>query len=82
MCKMYRCARCRKRPEELPEYIAAAAEYYPGCTPTEYVMAEEGTLDPQTGLFLCDKCYTVLGSPTNGLAGIHAVEDEPFWEKN
>lgn len=55
------CAGCEKPPAELGEYVAHATEE--GISPEEYVWREEGTLNPETGLFLCDICYVAKGSP-------------------
>lgn len=33
-------------------------------TDDEYVMAEEGTYDPDSGFFLCDDCYIRMGQPS------------------
>lgn len=58
-----RCARCRKVPLELKADYAAYLS--PGQTPEDFVWAEEGTLDRETGLFLCDSCYVKVGMPSS-----------------
>lgn len=55
------CFRCKKRPDEISEYIAAA--YDNEMTPDEYVLAEEGTLNAD-GYFVCTACYIAIGMPT------------------
>jgi hypothetical protein len=57
-----RCNGCKKEPEELPEYVLHAQ--YEGMTPTEYVIEEEGTYNPENGHFLCTACYMKAGSPS------------------
>lgn len=57
------CLNCRKLPEQLPEYVDAALDA--GVTPDEYVWAEEGTLNPVNGHFLCTPCYIAAGLPTS-----------------
>jgi hypothetical protein len=61
-----RCVRCGRPPEEIAEYVVAAEEetdYGHPTTPSEYVIAEEGTLNHETGLFACTACYIALGGP-------------------
>lgn len=36
----------------------------PTYTPDDYVRDEEGTLDPDSGFFLCTTCYLKMGSPS------------------
>lgn len=55
------CAGCKKRPDELFEYVSMAQEV--GMSAEQYVVAEEGTLDQATGLFLCTPCYIRHGQP-------------------
>ena len=61
------CAVCRKTPEQLPEYVQAAAEDHapdePALTPTEYVIEEEGTYNPIERAFYCTDCYIKIGQP-------------------
>lgn len=62
------CRGCNKTPGELAEYVSAASpDSYggEGTTPDDYVREEEGTLDPETGLFLCTECYISAGMPLN-----------------
>ncbi len=56
------CAGCAKKPAELPEYSRPAAEEL--ITPDEYVRREEGTLNRESGRFLCTRCYLEAGAPT------------------
>jgi len=57
------CIGCGRVPDEINEYI------YQGkvneCTPTEFVMEEEGTFNPTNGHFACDECYMAMGSPSS-----------------
>lgn len=55
------CIGCERPPGEILEYIDAAQEA--GMTPAEYVWAEEGTLNPANGHFLCTSCYILAGMP-------------------
>lgn len=55
------CRECRKRPSEIEEYIEAAEDFR--LTPDEYVMQEEGTYNPGSGLFWCTDCYSKIGMP-------------------
>lgn len=57
------CTGCNKRPEELDEYIEAAADAE--MSPTAYVRAEEGTYNPENGHFLCTDCYVKAGMPSS-----------------
>lgn len=45
------CVDCGKAPDEITEYVEAAKEA--GITPDRYVREEEGTYNPENGLFLC-----------------------------
>jgi hypothetical protein len=58
------CIGCNKVPDELSEYVDAAEGE---CSPSEYVMKEEGTYNPENGHFLCTECYITAGMPS--LAG-------------
>lgn len=58
-----RCIGCRKEPHEIPEYIELADEH--GCTPAQFVSAEEGTLNPENGHFACTECYIGMGMPSS-----------------
>ena len=55
------CVGCDRVPEEIGEYIVAGEES--GMTPTEYVLQEEGTLNPVNHHFLCTDCYIEQGMP-------------------
>lgn len=57
------CARCRKAPNELPEYTEPAAEE--GITADQYVREEEGTFNSDNGHFLCTPCYAAIGMPSS-----------------
>lgn len=65
------CQGCGKLPEELDEYIvAAASELEEGNWVTddevrEYVRREEGTFNPTNSHFLCTSCYINAGMPTS-----------------
>jgi hypothetical protein len=56
-----KCKSCGKKPEELDEYVQPAEEL--GITPERYVVTEEGTYNPETGLFFCTPCYVKAGMP-------------------
>lgn len=34
-------------------------------TRSEYIMNNDGTYDPATGFFACDRCYIMLGQPSS-----------------
>ena len=55
-----RCQDCRRFPREIDTYQAQDDS-----TPDDYVWKNEGTLNRQTGLFLCDDCYIKAGMPTS-----------------
>ena len=55
------CVGCKKKPEELREYIEMEKE--DGLTPSENVIANEGTYNRSTGHFYCTDCYIRLGMP-------------------
>ena len=62
------CAGCRRQPAEISSYTMMledpdAIEEYG--TVEEYVWREEGTLNRQTGRFLCDECYIKAGMPSS-----------------
>ena len=57
------CFRCGKRPEELPEYVEAAAQTSWGVD--DYVRIEEGTYNPANSHFACTDCYVAIGMPSN-----------------
>lgn len=56
------CRGCNKKPSELEEYTEP--EVLDGMTPDEYVRAEEGTYNRETGGFLCTNCYVAAGMPS------------------
>ncbi len=62
--KVITCKGCGKTPEELIEYEFQAEEE--GCTPTEWVMQNEGTYQFPSFKgkhFYCTKCYVAAGMP-------------------
>jgi hypothetical protein len=56
-----RCNGCGRHPNEIEEYIAAAAD--DDTTPAEFVLQEEGTLNPENHHFWCTECYVRAGCP-------------------
>jgi hypothetical protein len=56
------CFGCGKRPEEIREFIRAGEEA--DLTPTEYVLAQEGTLNRRNGHFMCTECWVRSGKPS------------------
>ncbi len=56
------CIGCNKKPEEIEEYVEAAAEEE--MTPDDYVAQEEGTYNRHNGHFLCTHCYIKAGQPS------------------
>ena len=61
------CHYCKKHPAEIDEYIEAAE--VEEITPDDYVRAEEGTYNPETGNFACTACYIDIGMPANPWPG-------------
>lgn len=62
------CNGCGKSPSEIDEYVSAANERHSGVadmTPDEYVWQEEGTLNRESGHFLCTDCYVKAGMPSS-----------------
>ena len=57
------CIGCGGKPYEFNEYVDIAESE--GITPDEYVWREEGTLNPDNGHFLCDRCYIMAGMPSS-----------------
>lgn len=55
------CIGCKKHPDQIPEYLAIAAEE--GMTPDSFVRSEEGTYNPENGHFMCTDCYCNAGCP-------------------
>ena len=58
-----RCAGCAKRPDELTCYTVYLQDSV-FVSADDYVWSEEGTLNFDTGLFLCDGCYIAAGQPS------------------
>lgn len=56
------CQGCNRTPDQIMEFKIAARQA--ACTPTEYVLAEEGTLNPENLHFLCTDCYIKAGQPS------------------
>lgn len=56
------CAMCGKTPEEIEEYKLFGEMN--DMSPDEYVWSEEGTLNRDTGQFVCTDDYFKLGMPT------------------
>ena len=54
------CYRCRRRPDQIPEYIHNPEHQ----DPFAYVWAEEGTLNMFNGHFCCTECYISVGQPS------------------
>lgn len=61
------CIGCRRRADEIPEYIAEARMY--GASPDTFVRLNEGTYNKQNGHFLCTDCYLKAGSPVGENGG-------------
>ncbi len=59
-----KCFRCKKRPDEIDEYLPGRAwdegEFE---SPSDYVQNEEGTFNPENGHFACTACYIAIGMP-------------------
>ncbi len=65
-----RCARCGNRPEDDEMYKYMAESENPSVQPTveqirDYVYYNEGTLNHETGAYLCDECYIKAGMPSS-----------------
>ena len=56
------CIGCNRIPSEIEEYIECGQAE--NMTPDQYVLQEEGTLNPENGHFLCTECYIKAGQPT------------------
>jgi hypothetical protein len=54
------CPMCARTPDQI-DYSGFKD---PSQSNDEYVLAEEGTLDPISGFFLCDECYIKAGQPS------------------
>lgn len=63
--KQITCIHCKKRPEEINEYIEAAK--VEEMTPTQYVIENEGTYNAfLKNQFYCSSCYIEVGMPIRG----------------
>ncbi|WP_346890711.1 hypothetical protein [Clostridium sp. UBA3887] len=62
MQKEIKCKVCGRHPSKINEYIGMVAdgEYQ---TEEEAVIHNEGTYNPETGLFYCTECYFKDGMP-------------------
>jgi hypothetical protein len=58
---IYKCKICKKKPNELGEYVECAKDWE--LTPDEYVRQQEGTFNKETGQFYCTECYYDVGMP-------------------
>ena len=56
------CIGCDKHPNQIDEYVEAAAEE--DMTPDDYVRAEDRTFNKRNGHFLCAECYIADGEPS------------------
>lgn len=65
------CNGCKKSPDKISEYIEFAK--IENCTPQEFVLQNEGTLNSITGQFLCTKCYLKKGEPL-GITGAECFD--------
>jgi hypothetical protein len=61
------CIGCGRTPEQIEEYVDLARTDH--MTPTEWVLAEEGTLNPRNNHFACDECYLQMGMPSEPAPG-------------
>ena len=59
---LIKCKRCGAKPSELGEYIEMV-EHGEYKTEDEAVTYDEGTYNPNTGLFYGDRCYISMGMP-------------------
>jgi hypothetical protein len=59
----FKCIGCGKAPNEIEEYIEAAAEE--DMTPEQYVRTEEGTFNRENAHFACTRCYIAMGCPSS-----------------
>lgn len=57
------CGRCRRSPDQIGYGFFADEEH--GENADHYVWFNEGTLDRDSGVFLCDQCYIVWGMPSS-----------------
>ena len=56
------CFRCGVSAEESPEYDVYREA---GISRSDVVRQEEGTYNPDTNTFACDRCYAAIGWPTH-----------------
>ena len=73
-----RCCRCRRTPEDIPGLVLSARAYGHKSA-SDFVYAEEGTLNVDLGLFACDECYIEMGQPSAPMGRGRWVADR-FYE--
>ncbi len=56
-----RCANCKEKAEDLPEYIEASERE--NMSVNDYVLLYEGTFNQTNAHFLCWDCWNLLGQP-------------------
>jgi hypothetical protein len=71
-----KCYFCGKEPRDLPEYVKAGRVN--NMTPDEFVLAEEGTLNTETGEFACTPCYIAAGQPVGPTRGVKWHAGDPI----
>ena len=54
---------CKRKPSEIEEYVQMAKAE--DTSPDEFVLQEEGTLNPRNGHFACTECYIKIGQPSS-----------------
>jgi hypothetical protein len=62
------CGVCKKQPEDIEEYVVFAEEASTDeetLTASDYCWLEEGTLDQETGMFVCTEDYITIGQPSS-----------------
>ncbi len=65
-----KCEICKRHPKDISEYVTAALDSK--CSPSTFVMQQEGTFNRSLGLFYCTKCYIEIGCPL-GRAGFRGT---------
>ena len=58
---MVQCRECRRKPEEIPEYVEMAE--VEGYSSAEEAARTDGTFNPLTEQFYCTECYIEVGMP-------------------
>jgi len=59
---MIQCFKCHREPSEIHEYLELAED--DDITPDEAAI-EDGTYNPENGLFACTECYVSIGCPSS-----------------